>query len=86
MTASFKPIYLPYNDMAWTLVSELAAELGLTLMGKAGEKHTAILASFLAYVQIVGVGGDLNWAGGTTSQDTNGFAFYRKLCKDPMFQ
>jgi hypothetical protein len=76
MTASFKPIYLPYNDMARTVVSELAAELGLTLKGKAGEKNTAILASFLAYAQIVGVGGDLNWAGGTTSQDTNGFAFY----------
>ena len=76
MPTSFKPIYLPYNEMAQTMVSELAAELGLTLKGKTGEKHTAVLASFMASVQVVGVGGYLNWAGGTASQDITGFTFF----------
>jgi len=33
--------------MAQTMVSELAAELGLTLKGKTGEKHRAVLAEVL---------------------------------------
>ena len=76
MSITFKPIYQPYNDVAQTIVGDLAAELSLTLKGKTGDKHEAVLASFLASVQIAGVGGDLNWAGGSTSQDTNGFALY----------
>ena len=76
MPLSFKPIYLPYNDAAQVLVSELAAALALPFKARTGEKHRAILASFLASVQMEGVEGTLFWLGGSTSQGTNGFAFY----------
>ena len=76
MNRRFKPQYLPYNDDAHALVEALAAELGLTLNAATGEKHKAILASFLYCVQEAGVGAYLNWSGGTTSQDTTGFSFF----------
>lgn len=76
MRASFKPQYQPYNANASELVSALGVAVGLDLKGKAGTKHIAVLASFLACVQSAGVGGYLSWTGGTTSQDSIGFSFY----------
>ena len=76
MVSLFKPIYLPQNSEAQALIDELANELCLTLKGKSGLKHNAILASFLFYAQRIGVGQFLNWPSGSTSQDTIGFSFY----------
>ena len=76
MAPFFKPIYLPQNSDAQALIDELAEELCVTLKGKAGLKHNAILASFLFYAQRIGVGKFLSWPSGSTSQDTIGFSFY----------
>jgi hypothetical protein len=57
MRESFKPQYQPYNANASELVSALGVAIGLDLKGKAGTKHTTILASFWACVQSAGVGG-----------------------------
>ncbi|MDB2522071.1 hypothetical protein N9X16_03515 [Planktomarina temperata] len=76
MNRRFKPQYLPHNDDAHALVEALAVELGLTLKGITGAKHKTILSSFLYCVQEAGVGAYLDWSGGTTSQDTNGFSFF----------
>ena len=76
MNKRFKPQYLPHNDDAHALVEALAVELGLSLKGSTGAKHTTILASFLYCVQEAGVGAYLDWSGGTTSQDTTGLSFF----------
>ncbi len=76
MIPLYKPIYLPQNSEAQALIDELANELCLTLNGKTGLKHRAILASFLFYAQRIGIGNFLNWPSGSTSQDTIGFSFY----------
>ena len=76
MISLFKPIYLSQNSEVQALIDELANELCLTLNGKSGLKHRAILASFLFYAQRIGVGQFLNWPSGSTSQDTIGFSFY----------
>ena len=76
MNKRYKPQYLPHNDDAHALVEALAMELGLTVSGITGAKHKTILASFLYCVQEAGVGGYLEWSGGTTSQDTTGFSFF----------
>ena len=76
MNKRFKPQYLPYNYDARALVQTLAAELGLTLKGKTGAKHNAILASFLFYAQSSDADTMITWSGGTTSQDTTGFSFF----------
>ena len=76
MVSLFKLIYLPQNSEAQALIDELANELCLTLDGKSGLKHNAILASFLFYAQRIGIGNFLNWPSGSTSQDTIGFSFY----------
>jgi hypothetical protein len=44
MTPLFKPIYLPQNSDAQALIEKLTDELVLTLKGKSGLKHRAILA------------------------------------------
>ena len=76
MSKRFKPQYLPYNYDARALVQTLAAELGLSLKGKTGAKHRAILSSFLFYAQSSDADTISTWSGGTTSQDTTGFSFF----------
>ena len=76
MNKRFKPQYLSYNYDARALVQTLAAELSLTLKGKTGAKHNAILASFLFYTQSSDADTMITWSGGTTSQDTTGFSFF----------
>ena len=76
MSKRFKPQYLHYNYDARALVQTLAAELGLTLKGKTGAKHNAILASFLFYAQPSDADTIITWSGGTTSKDTTGFLFF----------
>jgi hypothetical protein len=76
MSKRFKPQYLPYNYDARALVQTLAAELGLSLKGKTGAKHRAILSSFLFYAQSSDADTMITWSGGTTSQDTTGFSFF----------
>ena len=46
MIPLYKPIYLPQNSEAQALIDELANELCLTLNGKTGLKHRAILPTF----------------------------------------
>ena len=68
----YKPVYLPFNESASRLTASLAADIGVAI----NEKHSAILASFLYYVQISGVGNILTWPTGNVSKESNGFSFY----------
>lgn len=76
MPISFKPIYLPYNDAARVVVADLAEVLGLSLCGKAGDKYSAVIASFLYYAQNKLPDALLAWQSGRVSQLTHGFSFY----------
>ena len=67
----YKPVYLPFNESASRLTASLAADIGVAI----NEKHSAILASFLYYVQISGVGNILTWPTGNVSKESNGFSF-----------
>jgi hypothetical protein len=57
----FRPIYLPLNEAASGLVLALAKELGISVSGKAGKKHTVLLSSFIFCAQHLGSDHLLQW-------------------------
>ena len=78
MSSVFYPHYLPHNAVAERLTQQTADALGLSLLGKSGQKHEIIIASFLRAVK------DRNentivWRTGKDNQDSYDWAFNPKV-------
>ena len=72
----FRPIYLPLNEAASGLVLALATELGISVSGKAGKKHTALLSSFIFCVQHLDSDHLLQWPTGNESKSQRIYSLY----------
>jgi hypothetical protein len=72
----FRPIYLPLNEAASGLVLALAKELGISVSGKAGTKHTALLSSFIFCAQHLGSDHLLQWPTGNESKSQRIYSLY----------
>jgi hypothetical protein len=78
VSSVFYPHYLPHNAVAERLTQQTADALGLSLLGKSGQKHEIIIASFLRAVK------DRNentivWRTGKDNQDSYDWAFNPKV-------
>lgn len=74
MSSVFYPHYLPHNAVAERLTQQTADALGLSLLGKSGQKHQVTVASFLNAVKHR----DENmivWRTGKDNKDSDGWAF-----------
>jgi len=72
----FRPIYLPLNEAASGLVLALAKELGISVSGKAGKKHTVLLSSFIFCAQHLGSDHLLQWPTGNESKSQRIYSLY----------
>ena len=72
----FRPIYLPLNEDASGLVLALAKELGISVSGKAGKKHTVLLSSFIFCAQHLGSDHLLQWPTGNESKSQRIYSLY----------
>jgi len=78
VSSVFYPHYLPHNAVAERLTKQTADALGLSLLGKSGQKHEIIIASFLHAVK------DRNentivWRTGKDNKDSDYWAFIPKV-------
>ena len=72
----FRPIYLPLNEAASGLVLALATELGISVSGKAGKKHTSLLSSFIFCAQHLDSDHLLQWPTGNESKSQRIYSLY----------
>ena len=74
----FYPHYLPHNAVAERLTQQTADALGLSLLGKSGQKHEIVLASFLCAVKQRDEN-TIVWRTGKDNQDSYDWAFNPKV-------
>ena len=78
MISVFYPHYLPHNAVAERLTQQTADALGLSLLGKSGQKHEIVLASFLCAVKHRDEN-TIVWRTGKDNKDSDDWAFNPKV-------
>lgn len=78
MNSVFYPHYLPHNAVAERLTQQTADALGLSLLGKSGQKHEIIIASFLRAVKHRDES-TIVWRTGKDNKDSYDWAFNPKV-------
>ena len=78
MISVFYPHYLPHNAVAERLTQQMADALGLLLLGKSGQKHEIIIASFFCAVKHRDEN-TIVWRTGKDNQDSDDWAFNPKV-------
>ena len=78
MISVFYPHYLPHNAVAERLTQQTADALGLSLLGKSGQKHEIVLASFLCAVKQRDEN-TIVWRTGKDNKDSYDWAFNPKV-------
>ena len=78
MISVFYPHYLPHNAVAERLTKQTADALGLSLLGKSGQKHEIIIASFLHAVKHRNEN-TIVWRTGKDNKDSYDWAFNPKV-------
>ena len=78
MISVFYPHYLPHNVVAERLTQQMADALGLLLLGKSGQKHEIIIASFFCAVKHRDEN-TIVWRTGKDNKDSDDWAFNPKV-------
>ena len=78
MISVFYPHYLPHNAVAERLTQQMADALGLLLLGKSGQKHEIIIASFFCALKHRNEN-TIVWRTGKDNQDSDYWAFIPKV-------
>ena len=78
MSSVFYPHYLPHDAFAERLTQQTADALGLSLLGKSGQKHEIIIASFLCALKHRNEN-TIVWRTGKDNKDSYDWAFNPKV-------